>query len=103
MTREVVEPLTTSCASSTTGVQTDYTLDAFGNRTVAAVSGTGITTRSSSATYDSVGRFVATTTDAGGFVQTYTSDNRFGGLHAIDFPDRKFGVISYIRIRKTFG
>jgi RHS repeat-associated protein len=80
VTREVIEPLGGSCAYATAGVQTDYTLDTFGNRTVAAVSGTGVTTRSSSATYDAVGRFVATTTDAGGFVQTYTSDNRFGTL-----------------------
>jgi len=71
----VVEP-----GSSTLLQQTTYTLDGFGNRTVAQVSGSNFTTRTSHASYDTQGRFILTATDALGHVQHYTSDPAFGGL-----------------------
>jgi RHS repeat-associated protein len=46
LTQEVIEPGTPSLR-----LQTDYTYDAFGNKTQVTVSGVGITTRSSSTSY----------------------------------------------------
>ncbi len=58
VTREVIEPVsTTNCTYSSNGVQTDYTLDAYGHRTQATVSGPNITTRSTTASYDALGEF----------------------------------------------
>ena len=65
LTREVIEPVSTSnCTYSSTGVQTDYTYDAFGHRITATISGSGITTRSTSAGYDLLGEFQTSSTNA---------------------------------------
>jgi RHS repeat-associated protein len=79
LTREVIEPVSSSnCTYSPTGVQTDYTYDSFGHRITSAVSGSGITTRSSSAGYDSLGQFQTSATNALSQSETWVYDARFG-------------------------
>ena len=59
LTQEVVEPNTTALR-----LQTDYTYDAFGNKTAVSVSGVDIVTRGSSSTFDTKGQFATTNTNA---------------------------------------
>ena len=51
-------------SNSTYKLQTDYTLDAFGHSTTITLSGLGITTRSSSVGYDTLGEFATSSTNA---------------------------------------
>lgn len=94
--------------------QTDYTLDAFGNRTQIKVSGIGITTRAQINTYDADGRFMiqtknplghlskvsykiglpATTTDADKRITSITRDV-FGREIKTAFPDGTYKTTSY--------
>src|SRR6185312_1496007 len=55
----VLEP-----SNPTYKLQIDYTLDAFGHATTTALSGSGITSRSSSVGYDTLGEFATSTTNA---------------------------------------
>ncbi|HEY0106568.1 MAG TPA: FG-GAP-like repeat-containing protein, partial [Rhizomicrobium sp.] len=80
VTRAVVQPATGSCTASSIGVQADYTLDGFGHRTAVAVSGTGITTRSSGAGYDGLGQFATSTTNALGQSDGTTYVAAFGAV-----------------------
>jgi RHS repeat-associated protein len=79
LTREVIEPVSSSsCTYSSTGVQTDYTYDGFGHRVTAAVSGSGIASRSSSAGYDALGQFQTTATNGLSQLERWAYDARFG-------------------------
>ena len=73
LTREVIEPNTTALK-----LQTDYTYNAFGQKTQATVSGVDITTRSATTTYDSKGQFATSATNALGHSESYQYDARFG-------------------------
>jgi YD repeat-containing protein len=73
LTQEAIEPNTASLK-----LQTDYTYDAFGNKTQATVSGQGIASRSSSSTFDAKGQFVTTSTNALSQSESWTYDDRFG-------------------------
>ena len=77
ITSEVIEP-----DNPDHRLQTDYDYDAFGNTLVTTVSGgsggTAITSRASSVSYDSKGRFPLSTTNALGHTATRTWDARFG-------------------------
>ena len=55
----VLEP-----SNPTYKLQIDYTLDAFGHATTTALSGSGITSRSSNIGYDALGEFATSTTNA---------------------------------------
>ena len=52
LTQEVMEP-----GNPTLRLETDYVYDAFGNKTSKSVTGVDITTRASTATFDSLGQF----------------------------------------------
>jgi RHS repeat-associated protein len=73
LTQEVIEPGTPALR-----LQTDYTYDAFGNKTAATVSGVDITTRAASTTYDAQGRFAVSATNALGQSESWQYDARFG-------------------------
>src|ERR1043166_9942558 len=85
LTQEVIEP-----NDATLKLQTDYGYDSFGNKTSVTVSGAGITTRTSSASYDSNGRFQTGATNALSQSESWEYDVRFGkptsrtGPHGID-------------------
>ena len=64
VTRAVVQPAGGSCTYSSTGVQTDYTLDSFGHSTAAAVSGPDFSSRTTSAGYDALGEFQTSAANA---------------------------------------
>src|SRR5262249_26210510 len=73
LTQEVVEP-----NDATLKLQTDYGYDGFGNKTSTAVSGVGITTRTSSASYSGDGRFQTGATNALPQSKSCQYDARFG-------------------------
>jgi len=81
--QEVIEPDLTAFK-----VTTDYQLDAFGNRTMATVSGSGFTSRSSASSYDPLGRFVIEARNAYNQVtQKIISWDAFGNALAADDID----------------
>ena len=73
LTQEVVEPNTSSLR-----LETDYTYNAFGQKTQVTVSGIDITTRSASTTYDSKGQFATSATNALNQSESWQYDARFG-------------------------
>jgi RHS repeat-associated protein len=73
LTREVVEPDLPQFR-----LQTDYTLDAFGNRTAVTISGADIASRSSSVSFDAKGRFPVSSTNALNHSESWSFDERFG-------------------------
>ena len=100
LTREVIEPVSTSnCTYSSVGVQTDYTYDAYGHRVTTTVSGSGITSRSSSAGYDSLGEFQTSATNALSQSETWVYDARFGLATSHTGPNGLTTAWSY----DTFG
>lgn len=82
LTQEVIEP-----NNSVLRLQTDYTLDNFGNRVRTTVSGAGITTRSDNTLYDANGRFPLSTTNALAQKTSTTFDVRFGTLASVIDPN----------------
>ena len=64
-----------------------YTLDAFGNRLTETVTGPGIATRSTTATYTADGRFPATLTNALGHSSSVSFDTRFGVKTSVTDPN----------------
>ena len=79
LTREMIQPGTLStCTSGTYSLTTDYTYDAFGHRISTTVSGSGITTRTSYAFYDSLGEFQTSAENALGQSESWAYDARFG-------------------------
>jgi YD repeat-containing protein len=73
LTQEVVEPNTTAVR-----LQTDYTYDSFGHKVSVTVSGVDITTRSSTASYDTQGQFATGATNALSQSESWLYDARFG-------------------------
>src|SRR5215831_1160894 len=59
LTQEVIEPNTPALR-----LETDYVYDAFGNKTTISVVGVDIATRSATTTYDALGQFALTATNA---------------------------------------
>ncbi|WP_428249807.1 phage head spike fiber domain-containing protein [Ferrovibrio sp.] len=95
LTSETIEP-----GNSQLELKTSYTYDAFGNKTVATVSSTvsgyaGITTRSSTTSYSSDGRFVVTATNALSHSETRVNDVRFGGVTSQTGPNGLTTTWSY--------
>lgn len=86
LTKESIEPYITGCQSSSGSAAysliTAYDHDQFGNRTVATVTGgsgpSTIPSRTTTATYDSLGQFKIRTVNAAGDVDLWAYDARFG-------------------------
>jgi RHS repeat-associated protein len=73
LTQEVIEPDTPALR-----LQTDYTLNAFGQKVSITVSGADIVTRSATTTYDGGGKFPVSATNAAGHAESWEYDPRFG-------------------------
>ena len=73
LTQEVIEP-----GTSALRLQTDYTYNAFGQKTQVTVSGVDIATRSASTAYDAQGRFATSATNALSQSESWQYDARFG-------------------------
>ncbi|HXY99370.1 MAG TPA: RHS repeat-associated core domain-containing protein [Stellaceae bacterium] len=73
LTQEVIEPNTPSLSLATA-----YTYDAYGNKLQATVSGSGVTTRSTSSSYDGLGQFAIGASNALGQSESWAYDPRFG-------------------------
>ncbi len=67
-------------SSSTLKVQTDLTLDAFGNPTVMTVSGSNFSSCTTTAAYGANGAFMTSLTNCLGQTQYFTNSAAFGGL-----------------------
>jgi RHS repeat-associated protein len=80
LTQESVAPGVSTCnsGSSSCELDTSYTYDAFGHRITTTISGTGITTRTSYAFYDSNGEFMTSAANALGQYEFWAYDPRFG-------------------------
>ena len=73
LTSEVIEP-----NDSDFTLTTAHGHDAFGNQTTVTTSGQGITSRTTTTTFDARGEFPTTVANALGHSETWTYDNRFG-------------------------
>ncbi len=73
LTQEVIEPGTPALR-----LQTDYTYNAFGQKTQVTVSGVDITTRSASTAYDLQGQFTTSATNSLSQSESWLYDPRFG-------------------------
>ncbi|HWA90304.1 MAG TPA: FG-GAP-like repeat-containing protein [Rhizomicrobium sp.] len=73
LNQEVIEPNAMACNGSGAScrLQTDYTLDAFGHRQKATVSGSGIATRASRVDYDANGSLQRVATNALGQAESF--------------------------------
>ena len=80
LTQESIEPGVSTCngGSAPCELDTSYTYDAFGHRITTTVSGSGITTRTSYAFYDSLGQFQTSDANPLGQYEFWTYDARFG-------------------------
>jgi YD repeat-containing protein len=97
LTQEVVEPNTSSLR-----LETDYVYDAFGNKTSVTVSGVDIVTRTSTTTYDSLGQFATTNTNALSQSESWIHDPRFGTPTSHTGPNGLITTWSYdVYGRKT--
>ncbi|MCB0128326.1 MAG: VCBS repeat-containing protein, partial [Caldilineaceae bacterium] len=90
LTQEVIEPNNASLK-----LTTDYTRDAYGNITQISVSGTGVTTRTTTNTFDSKKRFVATTTNPESHVEQYQYDAAFGTVTSFTDPNSLVSTFLY--------
>jgi len=88
--QEVVEPNNPALR-----VQTDYTYDAYGNKTSVTVSGAGVVSRTSTVTYDARGQFAIQNTNALNQSETAQHDARFGGLTSQTGPNGLTTTWSY--------
>jgi RHS repeat-associated protein len=90
LNQEVIEPTATTCNSSAAPtacmLETDYTIDAFGHRTIATVSGIGFTSRTNHAYYDAKGEFETSASNAKTQAETWTYSD------ATDNYPQAFGV-----------
>ncbi|HEX4860971.1 MAG TPA: FG-GAP-like repeat-containing protein, partial [Rhizomicrobium sp.] len=61
--KEIIEPTATGCNGNSTAclLETDYTLDAYGHRHIAVVSGAGFASRTTTVTYGANGTFATAT------------------------------------------
>src|SRR5262245_8991663 len=73
LTQEVIEPDTPALR-----LQTDYTLNAFGQKVGVAVSGADIATRTATTTYDAKGQFPVSASNALAHAESWEYDERFG-------------------------
>lgn len=80
LTQESIEPGVSTCnsGSSSCTLTTSYTYDAFGHRITTTISGTGVTSRTSYAFYDSNGQFMTSAANALGQYEFWAYDARFG-------------------------
>ncbi len=81
-TRETIEP-----DHAALSLVTDYTYDAFGNRTSVTISGADIVTRTTTTTYTTDGRFVETVSNALGHTESHLYDARFGSPTSLIGPN----------------
>ena len=88
LTREVIEPISiTNCVHSTIGVQTDYTYDPFAHVQTTTISGSGIQTRTKSASYDPLGQFQTQGCNFLNQCENYHYDARFGERTSLTDPN----------------
>jgi YD repeat-containing protein len=95
LTKEIIEP-----DQPQFRLETNYTLDAFGNRIAATVSSpaTGaaaIAPRTNTASYDAQGRFAVASTNALGHTETKSYDARFGVVTSVTGPNGLTTTWSY--------
>ncbi|WP_282611298.1 polymorphic toxin-type HINT domain-containing protein [Pelagibius sp. Alg239-R121] len=82
LTKEIIEPDIASLK-----VTTSYTYDSFGNETAVSVSGTGVTSRSSTTSYDTNGQFPLSSANALSHSETMVTDARFGVVTSLTGPN----------------
>jgi len=75
LTQSVVEP-----NSPAYRLETDYVYDAYGNKLSVATVGAGVPTRTSTSSYDAIGRFATSVTNALGQSTGLQFDPRFGSV-----------------------
>lgn len=79
LVKEVIEPQSLSpCVVSSTGIETEYTYDSYGNTLVKTVKPSGAVQRTATATYDGLGQFQLTSCNALTECETLAYDPRFG-------------------------
>lgn len=79
---EIVEP-----DDNNFKVTTTYGYDAFGNKTSVTLSGQGVTSRTSSTTFTTNGRFPLTATNALDHTETYTTNANLGVVTSLKGPN----------------
>ncbi|WP_282609411.1 FG-GAP-like repeat-containing protein, partial [Pelagibius sp. Alg239-R121] len=82
LTKEIIEPDIASLK-----VTASYTYDAFGNETAVTVSGQGVTSRSSTTSYDSNGQFPLSSANALNHSESMVTDARFGVVASLTGPN----------------
>lgn len=94
ITQQILEPGTTALK-----LIADYTIDTFGHVTTTALSGVDITSRSSSAGFDTKGQFQTLTTNALSQQTTLAFDTKFGIVKTVTDPN----TISQSQVFDTLG
>ena len=81
--------LSKEVANAGTGVALtkEYTYDSFGNKESETVSGSGLTTATTSFGYSDDGKFLTSITNAAGLKETRTYDPRFGTVKSLTGPN----------------
>ena len=79
--------LSETLESGNDALTTTYTLDAFGNRVSATVSGPGITSRTTRTRYDAQGRYPVETENALGHKETYAYNDPLGNRTKLTGPN----------------
>ncbi|WP_282611404.1 toxin TcdB middle/N-terminal domain-containing protein, partial [Pelagibius sp. Alg239-R121] len=82
LTKEIIEPDIPSLK-----VTTSYTYDAFGNETAVTVSGTGVTSHSTTTSYDTNGQFPLSSANALSHSESMVTDARFGVVTSLTGPN----------------
>jgi RHS repeat-associated protein len=82
LTQEVVEPNNSALKLTTT-----YGYDAFGNKTSVSVADSGGTTRTTTTSYTTNGRFPASSTNAANQTETYAYHATWGGITSLTGPN----------------
>ncbi|WP_282611232.1 FG-GAP-like repeat-containing protein, partial [Pelagibius sp. Alg239-R121] len=82
LTKEIIEPDIAALK-----VTTSYTYDSFGNETAVTVSGTGVTSRSSTTSYDTNGQFPLSSANALSHSESMVTDARFGVVTSLTGPN----------------
>lgn len=90
LTQEVIEPNNVAYR-----VQTDYSYDAYGNKTTVTVSGANIATRTTTTVFDTKGQFPIKTTNALNQSDNGAYDGRFGIATSLTGPNGLTTTWSY--------
>lgn len=90
LTKEIVEPGTAALR-----VETTYGLDAFGNRTSATVSGSGVASRTATTLWSGDGRFPVEARNPLNHVASQGFDARFGGPSTVTDANGLTATVSY--------